>query len=59
MSIDTRPGTETLEQKFSAHPQGPGQQSITKTGCEPGPDADLEALVLPEDKVSPTTQKGS
>lgn len=59
VSIDTRPGTETLEQKFSAHPQGPGQQSVTKTGCEPGPDADLEALVLPEDKVSPTTQKGS
>jgi len=58
VSIDTRPGTETLEQKFSA-PQSPGQQSVTKTGCEPGPDADLEALVLPEDKVSPTTQKGS
>ena len=39
----TRPGTEELENKLATEPNTAGS-------CEPGPDSDLENLVLPEDK---------
>ncbi|GGH61393.1 amidophosphoribosyltransferase [Rothia aerolata] len=47
VSIDTRPGSEVLENKLdSAATSGEAGGS-----CEPGPDSDLENLVLPEDTV--------
>ena len=43
VSVETRPGTEELENKLATEPNTAGS-------CEPGPDSDLENLVLPEDK---------
>ncbi|MDT0189977.1 amidophosphoribosyltransferase [Rothia terrae] len=47
VSIDTRPGTEALEDKV--HEAGVEEQE-EHGSCDPGPDSDLESLVLPEDK---------
>lgn len=47
VSIDTRPGTEALEDKV--HEAGAEEQE-EHGSCDPGPDSDLESLVLPEDK---------
>lgn len=47
VSIDTRPGTEALEDKV--HEAGVEEQE-EHGSCDPGPDSDLETLVLPEDK---------
>lgn len=49
ISLDTRPGTEELENKLAAEAAGAGGS------CEPGPDSDLESLVLPEDQ-EPVTE---
>ncbi|MDY3049066.1 MAG: amidophosphoribosyltransferase, partial [Rothia sp. (in: high G+C Gram-positive bacteria)] len=42
VSIDTRPGTESLEHKFEDAPA---------SSCEPGPDSELEDLLLPQDII--------
>lgn len=47
VSIDTRPGTNALEDKV--HEAGVENQE-EHGSCDPGPDSDLESLVLPEDK---------
>lgn len=47
VSIDTRPGTEALE--YKVHEAGVEEQE-EHGSCDPGPDSDLESLVLPEDK---------
>ena len=47
VSIDTRPGTNALEDKV--HEAGVENQE-EHGSCDPGPDAELESLVLPEDK---------
>ncbi|MBM7052006.1 amidophosphoribosyltransferase [Rothia sp. ZJ1223] len=44
VSIDTRPGTEALEHKVAE------ADAAQRGSCDPGPDSDLESLVLPEDK---------
>lgn len=46
VSIDTRPGTNSLEHKFDD-----AQASSSTGSCEPGPDSDLEDLVLPQDTI--------
>lgn len=48
VSIDTRPGSEQLEKKIDVSVAADADPS----SCEPGPDSDLESLVLPEDKIS-------
>ncbi|MGG7652324.1 MULTISPECIES: amidophosphoribosyltransferase [Kocuria] len=55
VSIDTRPSaTDGLSrrpaERTSISDEDPGVQE-TSTGCDPGPDADLEDLILPEDRV--------
>ena len=47
VSIETRPGTEALEHKFDGAPAA----SSGTGSCEPGPDSDLEDLVLPQDTI--------
>ena len=47
VSIETRPGTEALEHKFDGVPAA----SSGTGSCEPGPDSDLEDLVLPQDTI--------
>lgn len=70
VSIETRTGTEALEQKFntSALPvvalgcgTGPadGSQGGASGMCEPGPDAEFEALLTEEDLVPASTTKNS
>ncbi len=49
VSVDTRPGTDLLEKKIDAVQAEEGFGS-----CNPGPDAELENLVLPEDKTPAT-----
>lgn len=51
VSIDTRPGSEQLEKKIDV------SGSAEPRSCEPGPDSDLESLVLPEDKISTDKDK--
>lgn len=59
VSIETRPGSGKLENKLGEHTPSPAEvanaEQVSENGpegsCEPSPDADLESLVLPEDKV--------
>jgi amidophosphoribosyltransferase len=55
VSIDTRPSSDDGLSRRAAgrtriSDQDPGVQEGS-TGCDPGPDADLEDLLLPEDRV--------
>lgn len=59
VSIETRSGTESLEKKFEATGvQAPPAGARPKTGCEPGPDSDLEDLLTEQDFVPATDTNG-
>ena len=61
VSIETRAGTDSLEHKFESSPlpaapagggePAPGQDAPAGGMCNPGPDADLEALLTDDDLV--------
>jgi len=67
VSIETRAGTDSLEHKFESSPlpaapagggePAPNQDAPTGGMCNPGPDADLEALLTDDDLVSASATK--
>ena len=67
VSIETRAGTDSLEHKFESSPlpaapagggePAPGQDAPAGEMCNPGPDADLEALLTDDDLVPASTTK--
>ena len=67
VSIETRAGTDSLEHKFESSPlpaapagggePAPGQHAPTGGMCNPGPDADLEALLTDDDLVPASATK--
>ena len=67
VSIETRAGTDSLEHKFESSPlpaapagggePAPGQDAPAGGMCNPGPDADLEALLTDDDLVSASATK--
>ena len=67
VSIETRAGTDSLEHKFESSPlpaapagggePAPGQHAPAGGMCNPGPDADLEALLTDDDLVSASATK--
>ena len=67
VSIETRAGTDSLEHKFESSPlpaapagggePAPGQDAPAGGMCNPGPDADLEALLTDDDLVPASATK--
>ena len=67
VSIETRAGTDSLEHKFESSPlpaapagggePAPGQPAPAGGMCNPGPDADLEALLTDDDLVPASATK--
>ena len=67
VSIETRAGTDSLEHKFESSPlpaapagggePAPGQDTPAGGMCNPGPDADLEALLTDDDLVPASATK--
>ena len=67
VSIETRAGTDSLEHKFESSPlpaapagggePAPGQDAPAGEMCNPGPDADLEALLTDDDLVPASATK--
>ena len=67
VSIETRAGTDSLEHKFESSPlpaapagggePAPGQHAPAGGMCNPGPDADLEALLTDDDLVPASATK--
>ena len=67
VSIETRAGTDSLEHKFESSPlpaapagggePAPGQDAPAGGICNPGPDADLEALLTDDDLVPASATK--
>ena len=67
VSIETRAGTDSLEHKFESSPRpaapagggepAPGQDAPAGGMCNPGPDADLEALLTDDDLVPASATK--
>ena len=51
VSIETREGTETLETKFNASDVEIAADDPGMGMCNPGPDADLEALLTEQDRT--------
>ena len=67
VSIETRAGTDSLEHKFESSPlpaapagggePAPGQDTPAGGMCNPGPDAELEALLTDDDLVPASATK--
>jgi len=67
VSIETRAGTDSLEHKFESSPlpaapagggePAPGQDAPAGGMCNPGPDAELEALLTDDDLVPASATK--
>ena len=67
VSIETRTGTDSLEHKFESSPlpaapagggePAPGQDAPAGGMCNPGPDAELEALLTDDDLVPASATK--
>ena len=67
VSIETRAGTDSLEHKFESSPlpaapagggePAPGQDAPAGGMCNPGPDADLEALLTDDDLIPASATK--
>ena len=67
VSIETRAGTDSLEHKFESNPlpaapagggePAPGQDAPAGGMCNPGPDADLEALLTDDDLIPASATK--
>ena len=67
VSIETRAGTDSLEHKFESSPlpaapagggePAPSQHAPAGRMCNPGPDADLEALLTDDDLVPASATK--
>ena len=67
VAIETRAGTDSLEHKFESSPlpaapagggePAPGQDTPAGGMCNPGPDADLEALLTDDDLVPASATK--
>ena len=51
VSIETREGTETLETKFDPSAVQIAADDAGMGMCNPGPDADLEALLTEQDRT--------
>ena len=54
VSIETREGTETLETKFDPSAVQVAADDAGMGMCNPGPDADLEALLTEQDRIPAT-----